>query len=209
MIEPGDYAFRYDFKRTVSPDGSGHAAVHFKYTISDKVPDTQASKGTILLLHGILLSKESMLPWGFSFAQAGFRVVLVDLRGHGHSGGQWIGFGAFELYDLKALLDQLQVRGLIQGKLGVLGISYGGSIGLQLAGTDERVGAVVALAPFSDPRRGTLQFLRGSQPGLAGNWREDEFFKALEGPAHRAGFAWEDINVPAAVSRIKVPILTS
>src|SRR5690349_2812920 len=42
----------------------------------------RSQPATIVLLHGYMLGKETMLHWALQLAQAGYRVVLVDLRGH-------------------------------------------------------------------------------------------------------------------------------
>ena len=109
-------------------------------------------RATILLLHGIRDSKESQLGFGRALAAAGYRAVLIDLRGHGRSSGRWMTYGVTEARDLSQVLDHLQASGRLAGPVGVLGSSYGGSIGLQLAGIDSRVKAVVAIAPFSHVR---------------------------------------------------------
>jgi pimeloyl-ACP methyl ester carboxylesterase len=115
--------------------------------------DTSAEpRGTILVLHGIRDSKDRQVGFGRALAQAGYRAVLVDLRGHGASTGRWLTYGVVEARDLVQTLDALDSRGLLAGSVGVLGSSYGGAIGLQLAGIDSRVKAVVAIAPYAGVR---------------------------------------------------------
>lgn len=116
-------------------------------------------RGTILVLHGIRASKLVMLPVARMLADAGFRAVLVDLRGHGESSGDWLSFGVFESHDLSQVLDELARNNLLTGNIGVYGASYGAGVGIQLAGRDPRVKAVVAVAPF--------QSLREVVPGYA------------------------------------------
>jgi pimeloyl-ACP methyl ester carboxylesterase len=125
------------------------------------IPQTQPTiqagrspKGTIFLLHGLDDTKEDVPYEFYSYGLAceGYRVVLVDLRGHGRSTGDHIGYGGYEAHDLSQVLDVLQSRGLIAGKVGVLGISYGASVGICWAALDSRVKVVVALEPFSSLR---------------------------------------------------------
>jgi pimeloyl-ACP methyl ester carboxylesterase len=124
-------------------------------------PQTQPSlqaerppKATIFLLHGLDDSKEDVPYEFYSYGLAceGYRVVLVDLRGHGRSTGDHIGYGGYEAHDLTQVLDELQSRGLIAGKVGVIGISYGASVGICWAAVDPRIKVVVALEPFSSLR---------------------------------------------------------
>lgn len=106
-------------------------------------------RGTIFVLHGIRDSKRSMLGVGRSLAASGYRAVLVDLRGHGESTGDWLSFGAREGRDLRQALDAHDRDGVLARPVGVYGPSYGGAAALQLAACDERVRAVVAVATFT------------------------------------------------------------
>jgi uncharacterized protein len=117
-----------------------------------------APKGTLFLLHGLGDSNEYYPYEFYSFIMAGqgYRVVLVDSRGHGRSTGDQITYGFRESRDLVQILDVLQRRGLIIGNVGVLGISYGASTAICWAAIDPRVRAVVALEPFSSLREAAV-----------------------------------------------------
>jgi pimeloyl-ACP methyl ester carboxylesterase len=108
-----------------------------------------APRGTILLVHGWRRSKPGLLRFARPLARAGYRAVLVDLRGQGESTGDWLTYGVQESRDLSRVLDELEVRGIVSGPVGILGYSYGAAVAIQLAAADERVEAVVALAPFT------------------------------------------------------------
>jgi hypothetical protein len=62
-------------------------------------------KATVFVLHGHADCKESFLPTAQAFKSAGYRAVLVDLRGHGHSSGEYLTFGVQESRDLVEVLD--------------------------------------------------------------------------------------------------------
>jgi len=164
-------------------------------------------KGTILILHGFQDTKEAMMHWALFLAQAGYRVILVDLRGHGRSSGSWIGYGAFEVGDLKEVMDDVERRGLLAGRLGVLGLSYGGSIALELAGHDPRIATVVALEPFSDPRQAVVDFAHGVVPKLVKNWTPQDFTRAEAKAAEMAHLQWNQADVLGSVAYIKAPVL--
>lgn len=106
-------------------------------------------RGTVLLLHGIRDTKLSLLAVAERLAQSGFRAVLVDLRGHGHSTGDWLSYGPREGVDLQQVLDALSLRGELALPVGAYGTSYGGAAALQLAQRDPRVRAVVTIATFT------------------------------------------------------------
>lgn len=160
VLEPGDY--RHSHSVTVQPDARGqpnyHVDSHWE-PLSEGTPQI-APRGTIVLLHGFWVAREAVLHWGLRLAEAGYRTVLVDLRGHGASTGPWATFGALEVGDLMQVLDALEREGLAEGAVGVLGVSYGAAVALQWAGRDPRVRAVVALESFADARLAVRQYTR-------------------------------------------------
>ncbi len=166
-------------------------------------PKTNNIRGTIFLLHGYGLNKATMMPWGFLLAEAGYRVVLVDLRGHGNSTGDRIYFGSVEKTDLVQCLDALEHRNLCEGPVGVLGISYGAALALQWAAVDPRVQSVTAISPYSNPGTAVEQFLRTYVPQLP--WWTDR--KAAGEVARSLAAECADLTTETVVRRIKNPIL--
>ena len=137
----------------------------------DKSP---APRGAILVLHGILARSAAMLPVARTMADAGYRAVLVDLRGHGRSTGKYMTFGVQEAKDLRQVIDALERKGLLAGSLGVYGISYGATTSIHLAGTDRRIRAVVAVEPFCTAREEVPHFAPGDGAGRRlGDLRQD------------------------------------
>ncbi|MFT3830281.1 MAG: alpha/beta fold hydrolase [Opitutaceae bacterium] len=208
VVEPGDYQLVHSIKTGKAK--SGKAPV---WPQSDwKLPDFSAvtavqPKGTVLVLHGYGDSRENMIHWALYLAQEGYRVVLVDLRGHGRSSGDWIGYGAFEVADLRHVIDDLERRNLLAGRLGVLGLSYGASVGLQLAGADERVAAVVALEPFSDPRSAIVEFARATVPRFVGGWKQADFDRTIDNAGRLGHVDWAAVDILGAVERMRAPVL--
>jgi pimeloyl-ACP methyl ester carboxylesterase len=115
-------------------------------------PNGSPARATVLVLHGIRDRKESMRPWGAMIAHAGYRAVLVDLRGHGRSTGDVLTYGVVDAADLSQLLDALVAHGRAAGPVGVMGHSYGAATAIEWAGRDARVAGVVAVAPFASLR---------------------------------------------------------
>jgi alpha-beta hydrolase superfamily lysophospholipase len=105
-------------------------------------------RATIFVLHGIRDHKEGLRHWAEHLSEAGYRAVLVDSRGHGHSTGDWLTYGVQETRDLSQLVDALH----IDGPLGVMGISYGGATAVEWAAREPRLRAAVAVAPFASLR---------------------------------------------------------
>ncbi|MEJ7729239.1 MAG: alpha/beta fold hydrolase [Polyangiaceae bacterium] len=133
------------------------------YLVEPKGPP----RGTVLVLHGIRSDKLWFIGQAQRVAAEGYRVVLPDLRGHGRSSGEWLSYGVREANDLRRLLDDLDHRGLVAGRVGVVGTSYGAAIAIQLAGIDPRVRAVVAVAPFSSLHAVVPDYARHYLPGVA------------------------------------------
>ncbi len=165
--------------------------------------ETNEICGTIFLLHGYGLNKAMMLPWGLVLAKAGYRVVLVDLRGHGHSTGDRTYFGGVERTDLAQCLDALRQRGMDDGPVGVLGISYGAVVALQWAAVDPRVQCATAISPYPDPRTAVERFLKTYVPMLPGRFDR----KVAGDVADRLAAEYPDLATVKAVRRITQPIL--
>jgi pimeloyl-ACP methyl ester carboxylesterase len=213
VLEPGDYHLKYDLREDSAPGSPDSRMMHLNFHVNlARKPDAGRPvvppKGTLVLLHGIMMNKESMLmPWGAYFAENGYRVVIVDLRGHGGSTGDWIGYGAWEGADLRKVADELQRRGLMTDRVGVFGISYGATMALHWAAQDSRVAAIVALAPFSDPRQAIGEFAHGIAPRMAASIGDAKFAAAEERAAALAGFNWAATDVPGAMRKVRAPVL--
>ena len=208
VIEPGNYRLAHSIKTGERINGRAPVWPQSDWQLpADPLPGLDAPKGTLLILHGYHDCKENMIHWALYLAQHGYRSVLVDLRGHGRSTGDWIGYGAFEVDDLRKVIDDLAARKLISGPIGVVGLSYGASVGLQLAGQDERVGAAVAIEPFSNSRTAVVEFARGVVPQYVGGWTQADFDHAEDQAARRGRFSWEATDILGAVQRTHAPIL--
>ncbi|HEY1791475.1 MAG TPA: alpha/beta fold hydrolase [Opitutaceae bacterium] len=208
VVEPGDYKSSVVIRTGKFKNGREPVWPETHWTIPARPPGAAVPpRATVLLLHGYEDSKEDMMHWALFLAEHRYRAVLVDLRGHGRSTGSWIGYGAFEAHDLQQVIDDLDRRHLIAGRLGVLGISYGASVGLQLAGRDRRVGAVVAMEPFSDSREAVVEFARAVVPKLVSSWTERDFSTAEDRAARLGGFAWSSADPAGSAASAQAPIL--
>lgn len=147
IAEPGDYGFTTsNHWKTIN----GRAVFQFyMHAVAPTNARPKTPRGTLFILHGYALNKVALAPWGFLLAEAGYRCVLVDLRGHGRSPSDRIYFGTREADDLRELLTELTRRGEVSGPVGVLGDSYGAVIALRWAALDSRVKSVVAISPYA------------------------------------------------------------
>jgi pimeloyl-ACP methyl ester carboxylesterase len=170
-------------------------------------PGGKRARGTVLLLHGVRLDKRSMLPIAMALAEDGFRSVLVDLRGHGRSSGEYLTYGLLESRDMSQLLDVLQARGIELGPVGVHGFSYGAATAIHLAARDARVRAVVAVSAFSSVRAVVRDYLRcylpELEPALPGRWLD----AAIDLGGEMAAFDPDAAAPERAVAHSHAPIL--
>jgi pimeloyl-ACP methyl ester carboxylesterase len=166
-----------------------------------------APRGTILMLHGVLDRSAQMLPAAWGLADHGYRAILVDLRGRGRSTGQFMTFGIQEAKDLSQLIDALAQRGLLAGKLGVYGISYGATTSIHLAALDRRVRAVVAVEPFSSAREEVPHFARAVLPGVGSMISDATYQQSLSEAGRIANYDPDAADAVKAIQRTKAPVL--
>ncbi len=165
-----------------------------------------APRGTILLLHGIRADKRMMIGPGRAFADAGYRAVLVDLRGHGRSGGEYLTYGVVESHDMSALLDAVARRGPL-GPVGVYGYSYGAAVAIQLAARDPRVRAVVAVSAFSTLRGVVRDYEKRLLPGVSDVLPDSWVQGAVDEAGDMASFDPDMASPLQAVRHLSAPLL--
>jgi pimeloyl-ACP methyl ester carboxylesterase len=161
-------------------------------------------RATIVVLHGIRDQKDFLRHIGLHLAEAGYRAVLVDSRGHGYSTGPYLTWGTQEARDLSQLIDAL---GYGDGPIGVFGESYGAAVSIMWAGSDPRVRAVVAIAPFSSLREIIPDWWKLNVPlfgRLIPRWVLN---RSIDQGSHIAGFDPEAASPKLAAARSKAPIL--
>jgi hypothetical protein len=118
-----------------------------------------ASRGTVMILHGILDSKARFFAMAQQMASMGYGVVMPDHRAHGRSEGKYTTFGAKEKYDARDVIDSLLESGEIAEPIYVFGQSMGAAIAVQYAAVDPRCKAVMAVAPYTDMRSAARRFV--------------------------------------------------
>jgi pimeloyl-ACP methyl ester carboxylesterase len=164
-------------------------------------------KGTVLVIHGIYARSFWMMPHARRLAKAGYRAVLVDLRGHGRSSGEMLGYGPREARDVAQVIDSLGRRGLVAGKIGVFGISYGATTSIHLAAVDPRVRAVVAVAPFNTMREAVPQFGRAMVPIVGKAISEEAYQRAIDEAGRLGGFDPDASSAAEAIKRTQAQVL--
>ena len=164
-------------------------------------------KGTVLVLHGLHARSFWMLRQARQLAEAGYRAVLVDLRGHGHSTGDFLTFGLQEAADLSEVIDALERLALVAGEIGVYGVSYGATTSIHLAGRDPRVRAVVAVAPFSNMRDEVPEYGRTMVPGVGAMISDETYQRAIDAAGGLAGFDPDRASAVEAIRQTSAQVL--
>jgi hypothetical protein len=159
----------------------------------------RSSRGTVVLLHPLLVSKTWLLAVGEELADRGWDVVLPDLRAHGRSGGRFTTWGAKEKLDVRMVVDRLIEEGAISPTIYAGGASMGGCVAIQYAAIDPRCRGVVALAPTASARRMGRRFLMGLTDG--------QYDAALARAGEVAGFDPEQASAVRAAAALTVPLI--
>jgi pimeloyl-ACP methyl ester carboxylesterase len=166
-------------------------------------------RGTVIVLHGIRSDKSSVAGLAKQIAEQGYLVLVPDLPGHGRSSGDWLTYGVRETGVVAALLDELGALGRLKGRVGIVGISYGAAVAIQLAAVDTRVRAVVAVAPFGSLRGVVPHYVEHYLP-LVGRLVPDAFIQeGVDQAGALAGFDPDEASPLRAISRTRAQILLS
>jgi pimeloyl-ACP methyl ester carboxylesterase len=167
------------------------------------IPHRDARGRTLVVLHGICDRKTRMLDRVRQLRDiAPVNICLMDLRGHGDSGGVEVTYGLRERRDLSAVLDLLTARDDVEPtKIAVLGNSLGAAVALMTAADDRRIAGIVSEASYCDLDR--LVHERGRSFFAPAPWRSlcGWFFRM------RAGWKWSDVDVCAAAAAVDCPVL--
>jgi uncharacterized protein len=110
----------------------------------------QANRGTLIVLHGLGATRQDHLRWALPLWRSGLNLVLIDLREHGGSEGEFFTYGFYEWQDVAGVIDTLEARKLGAGPIVVLGISAGGSVAVSAAAHDQRIAGLITIGAFAD-----------------------------------------------------------
>ena len=136
--------------RCVEAPGPGGPIETWIASPASAAPD--AALPTVVDVHGGPLGAWSPAPAleVVLLCARGYRVVLPNIRGSASYGGEWIApqlghWGEVDADDVHAALDHVVALGLADpGRLGALGLSYGGFMVNWLVGTSDRFRAAVS-----------------------------------------------------------------
>jgi pimeloyl-ACP methyl ester carboxylesterase len=184
------------------------AARYMRKQLAQAMPELPVCQptGTLVLLPGWGEAKDTLLGYALDFANHGYRVVLVDLRGQGESSGRYVTYGLIEHRDIGHVISALYAHHLVASKLALVGLSEGATVALDTAATDPRVDAVVAIAPFVNLRKAIRGVGRTFMPNLAKAVSDAKLSRALAIASNRVGMNLADADPSARVGGIKAPV---
>jgi len=111
------------------------------------LPAMAAARGTVIITPGGDHTRQVMLPRAAFLVRGGYNVLVIDLRGHGESGGQFISPGLVERRDLLGAIRYVRSRGA-SGPIALLGVCVGGVASLLAAAESPDVEAVISDSAF-------------------------------------------------------------
>src|SRR3546814_557199 len=130
------------------------------------------------------------------FAGHGYACVRVDMRGSGESGGlMWDEYLKQEQDDALEVIDWLAGQKWCTGKVGMIGISWGGFNGLQVAARQpEALKAVVTLCSTDDRYADDIHYMGGCLLGENLGWASTMFCYSSRPPDPAlVGERWRDM----------------
>lgn len=113
------------------------------------------NRRAIVLVHGRDNSRtngfvDQFVGFANRLHDAGFSVLMIDLRGHGTSADSRYHFGVKERWDVLGALDWLGGRGYHGEAIGVLGYSLGAASVIGAAAEEEDIGAIWIDSAYAD-----------------------------------------------------------
>jgi 3-oxoadipate enol-lactonase len=164
--------------------------VEFHYQTRGEGPD-------VVLIHGLSSSLASWYNGTMpALVDAGFRVTVYDLRGHGLSGMTPSGYTSFEMAeDLDALLTAVGINRVL-----LAGHSFGGAIAIHLALLrPERIRGIILL----DSGMACLRYLRKihdwdgwQRPGMKEEGFTSEWFAAVDSQQDMSEYLRKTLSIP-------------
>ena len=146
---------RKPVERTPAEVGLDYREVNFRSTdglvLSAWWVERKGSSRAAVLVHGWVGDRSDLhvVETALVYERAGYNVLMLDLRGHGGSGGERVTLGYREARDVRGALSWLEQRGFDPEEVVLHGWSMGGAAVLRAApGTG--VAAVVEESAYAD-----------------------------------------------------------
>lgn len=180
-------------------DGTSLKGTYIPYGKSEK---------SVILIHGIYSNRSMMTPYIPMYRKMGCNVLLIDLRGHGESGGR-LTWGIRETGDLGKWHQFLETVHP-DGTVGLHGVSLGAAMSLLYGGTldGEALHFIIADSAYAD-------LLKLGREKVYGAYGDDRLLFGMDviNPFFQGAMYWHtgkwpsDIEPVDAVRRMTAPVL--
>ncbi|NIS83245.1 MAG: hypothetical protein GTO14_24280 [Anaerolineales bacterium] len=138
---PADYGLAYWEISLETEDGLRLAAWY--------LPALEGNGTALVLVHGMGANRAALLPTAAILSQHGYSLVLIDLRSHGQSQGDWVSYGYYEGLDVLAAVEFLvEEKGFGRERIGFLGVSLGGAAVIRAASLSDVPHVLVVVSTF-------------------------------------------------------------
>jgi uncharacterized protein len=108
-----------------------------------------SSNGAVIIfIHGTAGNRKELLPVALSLEEHGYGALLLDMPGHGESGGR-ADWGVSSQIAVERAID-LALKGDGVRRIAIFGYSMGSCIAVQVATRERRVNALVLLAAYTN-----------------------------------------------------------
>jgi pimeloyl-ACP methyl ester carboxylesterase len=160
------------------------------------MPGGTTRRAAVVLVHGWGRNVERMLPYIAILRPLGFHLLAFDARNHGAS--ERDGHASMKKFseDIRAAVAFLAARRDVDSeRLGVLGLSIGGSAAIHAAAREPRIRAVITVGAFAHPRDAMLEM------GFGGFWLAPArplLFRFME---WRVGATFDDLAPERQIAR--------
>lgn len=132
------------------------------------------------------------------FCEVGFDVLQFDWRAHGLSEGSHSTLGVREVLDVQGAVDFLQSRGV--QRIGLMGFSFGGAVGLRAAALDPRVACAICDGGPASIRHAFEGYLH--EKGIGAQWIAPLLWLALRLVEARLGMRLAEADPLPSVGAI-------
>jgi hypothetical protein len=168
------------------------------------VPPPDRSDGRVgIFVHGVYSSRFQALERGGKFwYPRGYGLLMMDLSGHGSSGGDYVTYTIDERKDVAAMLRWARHHpGIDPGRVVVFGTSNGAAAAIYAAAADDELPALVVDAPYGNlwDAAGSMLSSRGGKGIL-----RYPLFLAVR---WRTGMDLRDVRPAGVIADIKAPVL--
>jgi pimeloyl-ACP methyl ester carboxylesterase len=166
------------------------------------IPCDDTRRPTLILVHGWGRNAERMLPYIAILRPMGYHLLAFDARHHGASDRD--GHASMKKFseDIRAALDMLAGQPEVDAdRVGVLGLSVGGSAAIHAAAYEPRLRAVVTVGAFAHPREAMLEM------GFGKFWLAPAMPLVFRFMQWRVGAKFDDLAPERQIARIAGQVL--